>query len=82
MASDAYNLRRFIDAQADVYDSVRPELEQEQKRGHWMWFIFPQIAGLGSSSMAQHYALASVSEAQDTTNIRCLARASWNVPGS
>ncbi|MGH9664517.1 MAG: DUF1810 domain-containing protein, partial [Bryobacteraceae bacterium] len=61
---DPYNLQRFVDAQEPVYGSVRSELKSGRKRGHWMWFIFPQIEGLGSSSMARTYAIPSVTEAQ------------------
>jgi uncharacterized protein (DUF1810 family) len=62
--NDPHDLRRFVDAQAPVYDAVVAELEAGQKRSHWMWFIFPQIAGLGLSSMAQRYALRSLAEAE------------------
>lgn len=62
--SAPFDLQRFVDAQARVYDDVLQELRQGQKRSHWMWFIFPQIAGLGSSAMAQAYALSSVDEAK------------------
>jgi uncharacterized protein (DUF1810 family) len=58
------SLDRFVEAQDDVYDDVRSELVSGEKRSHWMWFIFPQIAGLGYSSMAQRYAIASLDEAQ------------------
>jgi uncharacterized protein (DUF1810 family) len=61
--SDPFNLERFVAAQAPVYANVMAELAQGRKRSHWMWFIFPQIAGLGFSAMAQHYAIASRSEA-------------------
>jgi uncharacterized protein (DUF1810 family) len=61
---DPYELQRFVDAQAPVIDRVRQELAQGRKRSHWMWFIFPQIAGLGFSSMAQRYAISSLDEAQ------------------
>jgi uncharacterized protein (DUF1810 family) len=64
MADDPHNLNRFIDAQAPVIDRVRAELAQGRKRSHWMWFIFPQIAGLGFSPMAQLYAIASLNEAR------------------
>ena len=57
-------LERFLDAQASTYEQARAELAAGQKRSHWMWFIFPQIRGLGSSSMAQRYAIASLAEAQ------------------
>ena len=62
MSSDP--LQRFLDAQASTYEQARAELSAGQKRSHWMWFIFPQIRGLGSSSMAQRYAIASLAEAQ------------------
>lgn len=54
---------RFVRAQAPVYDAVLTELRAGRKRSHWMWFIFPQIAGLGHSEMAQRFALASRDEA-------------------
>lgn len=57
-------LERFVTAQAPVYDAVVTELRAGRKRTHWMWFIFPQLAGLGRSAMAQKYALASVDEAR------------------
>jgi uncharacterized protein (DUF1810 family) len=60
---DLYNLRRFIDAQEPVYERVRAELQNGQKESHWMWFIFPQIAGLGSSPMAIKFAISSRAEA-------------------
>lgn len=62
--SDPYNLQRFVDAQENVIDDVRAELAAGRKRTHWMWFIFPQIAGLGHSAMAQHYAIYSRDEAR------------------
>jgi uncharacterized protein (DUF1810 family) len=61
--SDPYNLQRFVDAQNPVFDEVRAELRDGRKRSHWMWFIFPQIAGLGSSPLARKFAIASVAEA-------------------
>ena len=60
---DPYNLQRFVDAQSGVFDQVLAELRQGRKRSHWMWFIFPQIAGLGSSEMAQRFAISSREEA-------------------
>lgn len=60
---DGLNLQRFIDAQARTYEQVRSELEAGQKRSHWMWFIFPQIRGLGTSAMAQKFAIADLAEA-------------------
>jgi len=58
-----YELDRFIDAQNGIYDKALAELEAGRKRSHWMWFIFPQIAGLGSSFMAEKYAIRSAEEA-------------------
>ena len=61
--TDPHNLRRFVDVQDPVYDQVRAELRAGCKRSHWMWFVFPQIQGLGSSPMAQKYAISSRTEA-------------------
>ncbi len=61
--SDPYDLQRFVDAQEPVFDQVRAELRAGRKRGHWMWFLFPQIAGLGLSPTAKKYAIASRAEA-------------------
>ena len=60
----AYDLERFVDAQTPVYERVVRELRAGRKESHWMWFVFPQIAGLGSSPMAQHYAIAALDEAR------------------
>jgi len=60
-----FDLERFIKAQDPVYDKVLAELRAGRKRSHWMWFVFPQIAGLGSSEMAQRYAIADEDEAAD-----------------
>ncbi|AOJ65971.1 calpastatin [Burkholderia ubonensis] len=60
---DPYDLQRFVDAQDPVYAQVCDELRSGRKRSHWMWFVFPQIEGLGDSVMAQRYAIASLSEA-------------------
>jgi len=57
-------LDRFLDAQAPVIERVRAELAAGEKRTHWMWFVFPQIAGLGHTDMARTYALADLAEAQ------------------
>jgi uncharacterized protein (DUF1810 family) len=62
--ADAFNLERFVDAQAPVYDEVRRELKVGRKQSHWMWFIFPQIAGLGQSPMSIRFAIASLDEAK------------------
>jgi uncharacterized protein (DUF1810 family) len=62
--SDPHNLARFVSAQAPVWPRVVAELEQGSKQSHWMWFVFPQIAGLGHSQAAQRYAIASLNEAR------------------
>ncbi|MFC5512904.1 DUF1810 domain-containing protein [Massilia jejuensis] len=58
-----FDLDRFVSAQDSVYSDVLAELRTGKKRGHWMWFVFPQIAGLGQSEMARKYAIASADEA-------------------
>jgi len=58
------NLDRFVEAQAPVYDRALAELKAGRKQSHWMWFVFPQIAGLGHSPMAQHYAIQNLTEAR------------------
>jgi uncharacterized protein (DUF1810 family) len=58
------DLERFVTAQAGVMGEVRNELAAGRKRTHWMWFVFPQLRGLGASSMALHYGLASLDEAR------------------
>ena len=58
-----YDLDRFVQAQQHVYAGVLEELRRGRKSGHWIWFIFPQIAGLGRSSMSQQYAISSLDEA-------------------
>lgn len=63
MAAEAFDLVRFVDAQAPVYAQVQAELAAGRKRTHWMWFVFPQLAGLGRSAMAQRYAIGSRGEA-------------------
>ena len=62
--SFAYNLHRFLTAQAPTYDTVLAELRAEGKPSHWIWFIFPQITGLGHSVMAQQFGIASLDEAK------------------
>ena len=62
--NDPYNLQRFIDAQNPIYEQVCSELRQGCKIGHWMWFIFPQIRGLGHSPMATKFAISSLEEAR------------------
>jgi len=62
--TDDYKLHRFLDAQERVYDTVLAELQAGRKSSHWIWFIFPQIAGLGHSGMAQQFAIVSLEEAK------------------
>lgn len=62
--SDPYELARFLAAQAGCYAQVLDELAAGEKRSHWMWFVFPQLAGLGASPMARRYALSGLAEAR------------------
>lgn len=62
--ADPFDLGRFVAAQAAVYDRVVEELRAGHKRSHWIWFIFPQLSGLGSSAMAQIYGIGSPAEAR------------------
>jgi uncharacterized protein (DUF1810 family) len=62
--NDPFDLRRFIDAQNPVFEQVRKELREGQKKGHWMWFIFPQLRGLGHSQMAIKFAISSRDETE------------------
>lgn len=64
MDSDPFRLQRFIDAQEGVHARALDELRAGRKTTHWMWFVFPQVAGLGSSAMAQRYAIGSLEEAR------------------
>ena len=67
------DLIRFVNAQTDVYDKVIEELTDACKRTHWMWFIFPQLAGLGHSPSAQRYAIRDLDQARgDTLLTPCL----------
>jgi uncharacterized protein (DUF1810 family) len=64
MSDDPYHLARFIEAQDGVYPTALAELRAGRKRGHWMWFVFPQLDGLGSSPMARHFGLRSIDSAR------------------
>jgi len=61
---DPFDLARFVEAQAGVWEQALAELRGGRKTSHWMWFVFPQIAGLGTSGMARRYAIASLDEAR------------------
>ena len=67
-ASDTFDLNRFTSAQQNIYDSALAELRSGQKRTHWMWYIFPQIDGLGHSTTSKHYAIKSLEEARQYLN--------------
>ncbi len=64
MTEDPYDLQRFVTAQDPVYDRVLAELRRGRKASHWMWFVFPQVAGLGSSPTARHFAIRGADEAR------------------
>jgi uncharacterized protein (DUF1810 family) len=64
MERDPYNLERFVEAQEGVFEEACAELRRGRKAGHWMWFVFPQIAGLGFSEMSRRYAIRSLEEAR------------------
>ena len=63
-ADDPFDLERFVTAQAPIFEIALGELKAGQKRSHWMWFVFPQLRGLGRSSMAQFYGVGSLDEAR------------------
>ena len=83
------DLQRFVDAQSGTYDRALAELRAGRKTGHWMWFVFPQVAGLGRSATARHYAIADLAEARTHLAhpvlgprlVEC-ARALTELPGS
>ena len=62
--TDPHHLRRFVAAQDPVFEQVRSELQSGRKQGHWMWFVFPQLEGLGESEMARKYGISSRGEAE------------------
>ena len=62
--TDPYELQRFIDAQENLFEIALQELREGKKQSHWMWFIFPQLAGLGRSPTAQYFAISSLGEAR------------------
>jgi uncharacterized protein (DUF1810 family) len=64
MVEDPFQLQRFVDAQEGAYGKALEELRAGRKRGHWIWFVFPQVAGLGMSPMSRHYAIGSLDEAR------------------
>ena len=64
MERTTFDLRRFVDAQRSTFDAALAELRAGRKRGHWMWFVFPQLRGLGRSETSRHYGLAGLDEAR------------------
>ena len=64
MNSDPHDLSRFVDAQRPVYDSALAEIRAGRKRSHWMWFVFPQVKGLGFSSSSEYFGIGSLAEAR------------------
>jgi uncharacterized protein (DUF1810 family) len=64
---DPFNLNRFVDAQHAEYESIVKQLERGVKTGHWMWFVFPQLKGLGRSALSQRFAISSLDEAKAYT---------------
>jgi uncharacterized protein (DUF1810 family) len=62
--ADPFDLARFVTAQAPVFDTALAELKSGRKRSHWMWFVFPQLRGLGQSAMARFYGIGSIEEAR------------------
>lgn len=71
--STKYDLERFIAAQADTYDTALKEIQNGKKESHWMWFIFPQISGLGESAISQYYAIKDIQEARAYMKDKLLA---------
>ena len=64
VVDDPFNLARFVDAQDGLFEDALAEIRRGQKRSHWMWFVFPQLRGLGSSEMAHRFGLSSLNEAR------------------
>jgi uncharacterized protein (DUF1810 family) len=60
---DPHDLERFVQAQAGTYDQALSEIRSGRKQSHWMWFVFPQLEGLGNSAMSKRYAIRSLGEA-------------------
>jgi uncharacterized protein (DUF1810 family) len=72
--TDPYDLQRFVDAQNPIYERIRGELRRGQKTSHWMWFIFPQLKGLGHSDMAMRFGISSKQEAEEYLSHPILGR--------
>lgn len=74
VATPSYDLRRFVSAQESTYDDAINELMKGKKLSHWMWFVFPQLDGLGYSPMAKHYSIKTIEEAQAYLNHNILGQ--------
>lgn len=72
--NDSYNLERFVNAQENSYQIALGEIQNGQKRSHWMWFIFPQIDGLGASPISKKYSIKNQQEAQNYLNHNILGK--------
>jgi uncharacterized protein (DUF1810 family) len=69
------NLSRFVEAQQDTYEAALSELQSGNKRGHWMWFIFPQLRGLGHSETSRYFGIADIAEAEAYLDTQLLVAA-------
>ena len=78
--TDQFDLERFVTAQEPVFDTVINELRAGRKRTHWIWFVFPQLRGLGRSSMGEHYGISSLAEARLSGASGCGGRGSISAP--
>ena len=81
-SADRFNLEHFVTAQAPVFETVLAELRAGRKRTHWMWFVFPQLSGLGRSSTARFYGIGSIDEARAYLAHPVLGQDSIAAPGS
>jgi uncharacterized protein (DUF1810 family) len=79
---DRFDLERFVTAQAPVFETVCAELRAGRKQSHWMWFVFPQLRGLGRSSTAQFYGISSIDEARAYLAHPVLGPSSLSAPES
>ncbi len=79
-AADPHGLARFVQAQADDYERALTEIKAGRKRSHWMWYIFPQIDGLGFSSMSRSYSIKSIAEAKAYLSHPVLGPGWWSAP--
>jgi len=77
---DAYALNRFVIAQEESYERALSEIERGRKESHWMWYIFPQLEGLGSSPSSNFYSIKSEGEHAPILNTRCSGEDSWHAP--